>query len=166
MHLKISSAKWWPFCAGGDELTYQVFVKDKCIHVWDHHGLFGTKPVPSHYLNQFWFSVKLKMKSEHGKIFIQENVFETTVSKYLPFCLGLDMEIQRELVTYICISLLNHHWLTDQQQAIIWTNAALLLMGSLGTKFAETFIKIKQFPCTEIHFKMQNVSPFVQPLMY
>ena len=41
-----------------------------------------------------------------------------------------------------------------RHQAIIWNNAGLLLIGSLGTNFREIWIKIKQFSFMRKHLKM------------
>ena len=40
------------------------------------------------------------------------------------------------------------------QQAIIWTNAGILLSGALGTNFSEIIIKIDTFSFKKIHSKM------------
>ena len=49
-----------------------------------------------------------------------------------------------------CVGKLNsigsdHGLLPVQHQAIIWTNAGIFLIGSLGTNFSEILIKIKHF---------------------
>ena len=41
-----------------------------------------------------------------------------------------------------------------QHQAIIWTSAAILLIGPLVTNFSEISIKIYKFSFKKIHFKM------------
>ena len=43
-----------------------------------------------------------------------------------------------------------------QRQAILWTNAALLLIGLLGTNLNEILIKIYTFSLKEIHLKMSS----------
>ena len=53
-------------------------------------------------------------------------------------------------VTHIFVSKLtiigwNNGLLPDQRQAIIWTNAGLLLIGPLRTNFSEALIKILKF---------------------
>ena len=46
-------------------------------------------------------------------------------------------------------------WLSPgRQQAIIWTNAAILLIGPLGTNFTEILLEIYTFLLKKIHFKM------------
>ena len=45
----------------------------------------------------------------------------------------------------MCITKLDHHWLSPlRRQAIIWTNAGLLSTGRMGIYFSETWIKIRQ----------------------
>ena len=41
-------------------------------------------------------------------------------------------------------------------QAIIWTNAGILLFGPLGTNFSEISIKIQAFSLKKIHLKMSS----------
>ena len=40
------------------------------------------------------------------------------------------------------------------RQAIIWTNAGILLIGPLGTKFSGTLIGIQTFSLNKRHLKM------------
>ena len=44
-----------------------------------------------------------------------------------------------------------------RRQAIIWTNAGILLIGSLGTNFSTTLIKIYTFSFKEMHLKMASI---------
>ena len=53
-------------------------------------------------------------------------------------------------VTHICVSKLtiigsDNSLSPDRRQAIIWTNAGILLIGPLGTNFSETLIEILTF---------------------
>ena len=41
-----------------------------------------------------------------------------------------------------------------RRQATIWTNAGLLLIGTLGTNFSEILIVIHKFPCKKMQLKM------------
>ena len=43
-----------------------------------------------------------------------------------------------------------------RRQAIIWTNAGILLIEPLGTNFSETLITIHTFPFKKIHLKMSS----------
>ena len=44
----------------------------------------------------------------------------------------------------------------DRHQAIIWTNAWLLLIGPLGTNFSEILIEILIFSFTKMRFKVSS----------
>ena len=64
-------------------------------------------------------------------------------------------------MTHICIIKLtiigsDNGLLPGQCQAIIWTNARLLLVWPLGTNFSEISIDIKAFSFKKIHFKMSS----------
>ena len=43
-----------------------------------------------------------------------------------------------------------------QRQAIIWTNAGILLIGTLGTNFGEILIECHSFPFKKMHKKMSS----------
>ena len=65
-------------------------------------------------------------------------------------------------VTHICVSKLtiigsDNGFSPDRRQAIIWTNAGLLLIGPLGTNFSEIFIEILTFSYKKIHLKVSSV---------
>ena len=62
-------------------------------------------------------------------------------------------------MTHICVSKLtiigsDNGLLPGRRQAIIRTNARILLIGPLGTNFNEILIEIHKFPFKKIHFKM------------
>ena len=44
----------------------------------------------------------------------------------------------------------------ERRQAIIWTNAGILLIGPLGTNFSEILIKIQTFASKKIRLKMSS----------
>ena len=44
----------------------------------------------------------------------------------------------------------------DRHQAIIWTNAGILLIGPLGTNFSEILTGIQTFSLKKIHLKMSS----------
>ena len=65
----------------------------------------------------------------------------------------------RGQVTHICISKLSiigpgNGLLPGWHQAIIWTNAGILLTGPLGTDLSEIFIEICTFIFKKMHLKM------------
>ena len=65
-------------------------------------------------------------------------------------------------VTHICIDKLTNIGLDNglspgRRQAIIWNNAAILLIGPLGTVFSEILIVIHTFSFKKMHLKMASV---------
>ena len=64
-------------------------------------------------------------------------------------------------VTHVCVSKLfiigsDNGLLPDWRQAIILTNAGILLNGTLGTNFNEILIEIHTFSFKNIHLKMSS----------
>ena len=62
-------------------------------------------------------------------------------------------------VVHICVSKLitigsDNGLLPGRRQAIIWTNAGILLIGPLGTNFSEILIEVLTFSFKKIHWKM------------
>ena len=63
----------------------------------------------------------------------------------------------------LCLNVLNQHWLRwwlvvcllspGRRQAIIWTNAGILLIEPLGTNFNEILIGIQTFSFKKMHLK-------------
>ena len=67
----------------------------------------------------------------------------------------------RDVRQHICASKLNHHWsdnglLPDRHQAVIWTNAGILLIGPLGRSFGWIVIKNHIFPFKKMLLKMSS----------
>ena len=64
-------------------------------------------------------------------------------------------------VTHICVFKLtiigsDNGLSSDRRQAIIWTNAGILLIGSLGTNFSEILIEILTFSFEKMHLKVPS----------
>ena len=65
-------------------------------------------------------------------------------------------------MTHICSSKLtiigsDNGLLPDRHQAIIWTNAGILLILSIGTNFSEILGNIHTFSFKKMHLKMSSV---------
>ena len=65
------------------------------------------------------------------------------------------------LVTHICVSKLtiigsDNGLSPERRQAIIWTNAGILLIGTIGTNFSEILIRIQIFSFKKMHLKMSS----------
>ena len=63
--------------------------------------------------------------------------------------------------THICVSKLtiiasDNGLSPDRRQAIIWTNAGILLIGPLGTNFSEILIEIETFSFNKMHLKISS----------
>ena len=74
--------------------------------------------------------------------------------------------------THICVGKLtiigsDNGLSPGRRQAIIWTIAGILLIGSLGRNFGEILIGIQTFSFKKIHLKMSSVKwrPFVSASM-
>ena len=92
--------------------------------------------------------------------------------KWRPFCLGPNVLTNLPphenyhlthwgRVTHICVSKLSiigsdNGLSPDRRQAIIYTNAGILLIGTLGTNFNDVLIEIHTFSSKNIHFKMSS----------
>ena len=64
-------------------------------------------------------------------------------------------------VTHICVSRLtiigsDNGLSPGRRQAMIWTNAKILLTGPLGTNFSDVLIEILTFSFTKVHFKVSS----------
>ena len=64
-------------------------------------------------------------------------------------------------VTHICVSKLtiigsDNGLSPGRRQAIIWTNAGILLIRTLGTNFSEILREIRAFSFKKMHFKMSS----------
>ena len=74
------------------------------------------------------------------------------------FCCGLT---HWGRVTHICVSKLtiigsDNGLSPGRRQAIIWTNAGILLIGPLGTNFSEISSEINIFSFKKMHFKTSS----------
>ena len=64
-------------------------------------------------------------------------------------------------MTHICVGNLtiigsDNGLSPGRRQAIVWTNAGILLIGPLGTNFREILIGIHKFSFTKMHLKMSS----------
>ena len=87
----------------------------------------------------------------YGSVF----VFETDTTIYSP---GLT---HWGWVTHTCVNKLtindsDNCLSPDRRQAIIWTNAGILLIGPLGTNFSEILIEILTFLFKKMHLEVSS----------
>ena len=79
--------------------------------------------------------------------------------KYFQFLQALRPHWGR--VTHICVGKLtiigsDNGLSPDRRQAIIWTNARILLIGPLGTNFSESLIELMTFSFTKMRLKVSS----------
>ena len=128
---------------------------------------------PSHYLNQCWLIINL-VQWQLAMINFRQSFmgiyswywFENEWIKIIDTsCKGQWVKpiyfTHWGLVTHICVGKLttigSENGLSPgRRQAIIWTNAGILLIGPYGTNFSEISIKILTFSFTKISLKVSS----------
>ena len=117
--------------------------------------LFDAKPLPEPMLPycqlDSWkqISVKFEFKFYH---FHSRKYIWKCLPKWWPFCPGGEELTHWGWVTHICVLIGLHNGLSPVRcQAIIWTNAEILLIGPLGTNFSEICIGIQTFSFKNLH---------------
>ena len=102
---------------------------------------------------------------EHGQSSINNRTVPNTGQdrkyRYTWLCFVLLWLTHWGRVTHICVSKLtiigsDNGLLPDRRHAIIWTNAEILLIGSLGTNFSEILIEILTFSFKKMHLKVSS----------
>ena len=92
---------------------------------------------------------------------LKQIYFKMSYGKWRPFRLGLSILTHWGRVTHICVSDLTS---TDSdnglapgwRQAIIWTNARILLIRPLGTNFSEFLVEILIFSFKKMLLKVSS----------
>ena len=115
---------------------------------------------PSHYLNQCWLIMKGIWWCSHESPL---DIHKINLKILLLTHWGR--------VTHICVGNLtiigsDNGLSPGRRQAIIWTNAGILLIGPLGTNFSEILIRIQTFSFKKMHLKMSSAKwlPFCSDL--
>ena len=132
---------------------------EECAFVLGHQQL-------KNYLNQCWVIVKSTHRNKLQwiwiklHIFFKENKFEN-ICKCWSFCSGCNVLTHWGQVMHICVSKLtiigsDNGLSPSRRQAIIWTNAGILLIRPSGTNFSEILIKIEVFSFKKMHLKMSS----------
>ena len=135
MHLKISSAKSWPFCPGGDELIMS-------------HNPIPIIPANKSLQNiaEELYEISWSQVSSFGERFIVSSKLHLTHWGW---------------VTHICISRITNIGSDNglspgRRRSIIWTNAEILLIEPFGTNFSEIFMAIHIFSFKKMHLNMSG----------
>ena len=125
------------------ESKYKTFRSRKCI--WKYRLRNG-----GHFVQREMSQPKISAK------IIELTLFSVGWKKNIPIPLT-----HWGRVTHICVSkqtiIGSYNGLSPgRRQAIIWTNAGILLIGPLGTNFSEFLIQIQTFSFKKIHLKMSS----------
>ena len=125
---------------------------------------------PRHNLNQSWniFVVDWILGNKfqwnynpNSNILIQQNALQDVASEMAAICIRLIVLTHWGRGTHICVVKLSiigsdNGLSPGRRQALIWTNAAILLIGPLGTNFSEILIGIQTFSFKKMHLKMSS----------
>ena len=89
--------------------------------------------------------------------------FELSVQVSMPVWVYWNLLTHWGRVTHICVGKLTNigsanGLSSERRQAIIWTNAGILLSGPLGTNFSEISIEIQTFSLKKIRLKMSSAN--------
>ena len=90
-----------------------------------------------------WTFNKLQWKfNENTKLFFKKINLKMSSEKWQPSCSGLSVLTHWGRMRHICVGKLTiigsaNGLSPGRRQAIIWTNAGILLIGTLGTNFSE-----------------------------
>ena len=127
----------------------------KCIflikNVWISHKI-SLKFVPKFRINSIPALVQIMTWCQPGAKPLSEPMMASLLTH-----IGVYLYIYR----HICVGNLtiigsDNGLSPDRRQAIIWTNAWILLIGPYGTNFSEILIKIHAFLFTKMHLKMSS----------
>ena len=112
---------------------------------------------------RYWYSINdaftERQNKGRGKIIAHLiTIWDFLIHIWSSFCSMLTLWGR---VTHICVSKLtiigsDNGLSPDRRQAIIWTNAGLLLIGPLGTDFSEILIEILTFSFKKMHLKVSS----------
>ena len=119
--------------------------------------LVGAKPLSEPMLEYCLFYPQEQTSMKYLPKFIyfhsRKCIWKVLSVKRRPFCLSLNVHLG-EAGRSSTHHFLNNGLSPSRHQAIIWTNAGILLILHLGTYFSEVLIWIHLFPFKKLHLKM------------
>ena len=126
-------------------------------------NLFGVKLLPEPMLIYYQLPEPSEINFRDIWIKIWNFSFKKTydIWKCSGQCLGLSVLTHWGRVAHLSVSKLtiiswDNGLSPGQHQAIIWTNAGILLIQTLGTNISEIFIAIHKSLFKKMHFKMSS----------
>ena len=110
------------------------------------YGIKHASPITAHNTQVF-----IHLHIQANESFICAHIFLTHWGRVMHICIGKLASIGSD-----------NGLLPDRHQAIIWTNAEILLIGPMGTNFSEILIEIYIFSFKKMNLKMSsgNWKPF------
>ena len=118
-------------------------------------------------LTDYWLSIRPQetylneISLGNKKFSFTKMRLKTCSAKWWLLCLGLSVLTHWGRVTHMCVSELtiigsDNGLSPGRCQAIIWTNAGILLIGLLGTRFSGILIGIQTFSFKKMHLNMSS----------
>ena len=127
------------------------------------------KTAKCHNVHIFWwcharrFFLHVHVSWEQLKQISNQNRKSDKITHNGGHCIAVDIDILTHWgrVTHICVNKLtiigsDNVLSPGRRQAIIWTNAGILLVGPLGTNFSEILIEIRAFSFKKMHLKVSS----------
>ena len=104
--------------------------------------------------NQFQWTM-----NQNTNCFIQDNNFKIPCAKYRPRCFYISMLTHWGRAMHICVGKLSNIGSDNglaptRHQAIVWTNAGILLIRTLATNLSEILNEIHTFSFKKMHLNM------------
>ena len=120
--------------------------------IWTNTGISLTGPLATNF-SQIFIEIQ--------RFSLKKICFKMSSVKCCPFCLSLNVLTHWGRVTHICVVNLaiigpDNGLSPGRRQAIIWTNAGILLIGPWGTNFSEILVGIQAFSFKKMHLKMSS----------
>ena len=127
--------------------------------------LFSAKPLPEPMLSYCqlhpWERTSVKFESKYKTFHSRKCTRKRCLRNGKHFVQGEDELTHWGRATHICASKLpiigsDNGLSPGRRQAIIWTNAGILLIWSLGTNVSEILSEIHTFSFTKMHLKVSG----------
>ena len=126
--------------------------QDRKSHCWDkvavglsYRRMALALPGREHLIYIYIYLMYAIIKSVHTKVNVEQKIWLTHLGQVMHTYMPIDH----------CVS--DNGVLPGQRQAIIRTNARILLIGPLGTNFSEILSKIHIFSFKKMHLKMSSM---------
>ena len=147
-------------------LKEHIFWKCSCLHI-DRLNIYSMFTWNWRHVNEWYSKFYAFHDASHTMKKSRGNQKMYIVSKYRHvswmFSLWDPFNSLRPSDVYICVSKLtiigsDNGLSPGRRQAIIWTNAGILLIRTLWTNFSEILCEINSFSFSKMHLKMSSAT--------